>query len=39
MLKKILSLILILLPLTNCSSFNELNERLKGDDFPYIPGI
>ena len=39
-MKKIL-LILFLLsaPLTSCSSFDEINEKAKGDGVPYIPGI
>ena len=39
MLKKIIFLILISLPLSNCSSLSELNEKAKGDGVPYIPGI
>ena len=40
MIKKILFIIIISLPLTNCSSpFSEINERAKGDGVPYIPGI
>ena len=39
MLKKIIFLFLITLPLSNCSTFDELNEKAKGDGVPYIPGI
>ena len=39
MIKKIIFLIFFILPLSNCSSFNELNEKAKGDGVPYIPGI
>ena len=40
MIKKILIiLLLVFCPITACSSFNEINERFKGDGVPYIPGI
>ena len=40
MLKKILVIFFLLfIPLTACSTFSELNERVKGDGVPYIPGI
>ena len=26
-------------PITACSTFNEINEKAKGDGVPYIPGI
>ena len=39
MLKKISLLILLLIPLANCSSVDEFKERAKGDGVPYIPGI
>ena len=41
MIKKIVILILLVFPLSNCSSssFNEFNEKAKGDGVPYIPGI
>jgi len=39
MLKKIIFLIIIFLPLSNCSTFSEMNEKAKGDGVPYIPGI
>ncbi len=29
----------MVLPLTNCSTLSEINEKLKGDGTPYIPGI
>jgi len=39
MFKKIIFLILITLPLSNCSTLSEINEKAKGDGVPYIPGI
>mgnify|MGYP001251910877 CR=1 FL=1 len=40
MIKKILIvLFLVFSPITACSSLSELNERVKGDGVPYIPGI
>jgi len=39
MFKKIVFLILISLPLSNCSQLSEMNEKAKGDGVPYIPGI
>ena len=39
MLKKIILVLFISLPLYNCSTLSEINERAKGDGVPYIPGI
>ena len=40
MIKKIIFISLISFFLINCSNtFNELNERVKGDGMPYLPGI
>ena len=40
MIKKILvMLFLVFNPLSACSSLSEINERVKGDGVPYIPGI
>jgi len=39
MIKKIIFIILISFPLTNCSTLSEMNEKAKGDGVPYIPGI
>tara|TARA_B100001964_G_C13758181_1_gene390488 strand:- start:153 stop:272 length:120 start_codon:yes stop_codon:yes gene_type:complete len=39
MIKKLLLIIIMVLPLTNCSTLSEINEKLKGDGTPYIPGI
>ena len=40
MIKKILIvLFLVFSPITACSTLSELNERVKGDGVPYIPGI
>ena len=39
-MKKIfIILLLLMLPITACSSLNEFNEKAKGDGVPYIPGI
>ena len=37
--KTILLFFLLLFLITACSSFNEINEKAKGDGVPYIPGI
>jgi len=39
MIKNFLFIILVFFALTNCSTFNEVNEKAKGDGIPYIPGI
>ena len=40
MVKKILLLMIILFaPITACSTLSEVNEKVKGDGVPYIPGI
>ncbi len=39
MIKKLFVILLLSLPLANCSTFNEWNEKAKGDGVPYIPGI
>ena len=39
MLKKILVILMLVMPLTNCTWLNETNEKIKGDGVPYIPGI
>ena len=40
MVKKILIILfLVFSPITACSTLSELNERVKGDGVPYIPGI
>jgi len=47
MLKKLISVIFLTIVLSSCVSvqekigenLKELNERLKGDGTPYIPGI
>ena len=43
MFKKLLLIIFLTMPLVSCISvqekINELNEKLKGDGTPYIPGI
>ena len=30
---------MLIIPLSNCSSLSEMNEKAKGDGVPYIPGI
>ena len=37
--KTLIILFLVFSPITACSSLGELNERVKGDGVPYIPGI
>jgi len=40
MIKKTLIILFLLFsPITACSTLSELNERVKGDGVPYIPGI
>ncbi len=40
MIKKMLIILfLVFSPITACSTLSELNERVKGDGVPYIPGI
>ena len=39
MKKLILILFLLTAPITACSSISEINEKVKGDGVPYIPGI
>jgi|TARA_B100001175_G_C19251704_1_gene515023 hypothetical protein len=39
MRKLILILFLVISPLTACSTISEINEKVKGDGVPYIPGI
>ena len=40
MIKKTLIIFfLVFSPLTACSTLSEINERVKGDGVPYIPGI
>ena len=40
MIKKILIILFLAFsPITACSTLSELNERVKGDGVPYIPGI
>ena len=37
--KVIIILFLVISPITACSTLDEVNERVKGDGVPYIPGI
>ena len=40
MIKKIaIILFLIFCPITACSTLSEINEKVKGDGVPYIPGL
>jgi len=39
-MKKILLILFLLIsPITACSTVSEINEKVKGDGVPYIPGI
>ena len=37
--KTLIVLFIVFSPITACSTLSELNERVKGDGVPYIPGI
>ncbi|PPR48674.1 MAG: hypothetical protein CFH15_00297 [Alphaproteobacteria bacterium MarineAlpha5_Bin5] len=37
--KLIIILFLTFSPITACSTFSEINEKVKGDGVPYVPGI
>jgi len=37
--KLIIILFLTFSPITACSTLSEINEKVKGDGVPYIPGI
>ena len=40
MIKKILIILFLFFsPISACSTLSEVNERVKGDGIPYIPGI
>ena len=39
MIKKILLIIFLVFSHTGCTTLSDLNEKLKGDGTPYIPGI
>ena len=39
MLKKLILIIFLAFPHTGCSTLSDINEKLKGDGTPYIPGI
>ena len=39
MFKNILLIIFLSIPLSNCSTLSEVNEKVKGDGVPYIPGV
>ena len=40
MFKKILMIIFLMVsPITACSTLSEINEKVKGDGVPYIPGV
>ena len=38
-MKKLFIILFLTLPLANCSTLSEINEKVKGDGVPYIPGI
>ena len=37
--KLIIILFLTFSPITACSTLSEINEKVKGDGVPYVPGI
>ncbi len=37
--KTLIILFFVFIPITACSTLSEINERVKGDGVPYIPGI
>ncbi len=37
--KTLIILFIVFSPITACSTLSEINERVKGDGVPYIPGI
>ena len=39
LMKKIFLIFAIVFMLGNCSTVSEINERVKGDGVPYVPGI
>jgi len=40
MIRKIIIIIFVAFsPITACSTLSEINEKIKGDGVPYIPGI
>jgi len=39
MIKKLILIFFLALPLSNCSTLGDINEKVKGDGVPYIPGI
>jgi len=39
MKKFIIIVFLLISPITACSTLSEINEKVKGDGVPYIPGI
>jgi len=39
MKKLLIIFFLLFVPITACSTLGEINEKVKGDGVPYIPGI
>ena len=39
MIKKLIIFLILCMPLASCTTVSELNEKIKGDGVPYIPGI
>ena len=37
--QKLILIIFFTIPVTNCSTLSEINEKIKGDGVPYIPGV
>tara|TARA_X000000368_G_C22462405_1_gene464014 strand:+ start:367 stop:483 length:117 start_codon:yes stop_codon:yes gene_type:complete len=38
-MKKFFIILALAFTLSSCSTLSEMNERVKGDGVPYIPGI
>jgi len=38
-MKKLLIILAFAFAISSCSTLSEVNERVKGDGVPYIPGI
>ena len=39
LMKKFLIILAFAFAISSCSTLSEVNERVKGDGVPYIPGI
>ena len=38
-MKKIFLILALMFVVSSCSNLSELNERIKGDGVPYVPGF